>query len=138
MTIHYICSTCGSSNVGAEATAEWNAAKGSWELGTVQEDRFCNECCDDTTLIKVDEAEGLEIQVSGMIEDGYNNFRLVEDHETPAFFDIMIRTTFLESGDILSFEEQDNLSREECDKALAALSAKYPDMPVNSFYGLEN
>ena len=137
MTTHIICSACGSSDVYADATARWNANKSEWVLGAVLDDRYCDQCGAEANLIEVDEAEGLEIQVSGMIADGENSFRLVEDHETPAFFDVMVRTTYLESGDILSLCEYDNLSREDADEKLEELLTQYPSVGVSCFYGAE-
>ena len=125
MTMHIICGLCGSPDVYADATARWNAQKGEWVLGTVHDDRYCDQCG----------AEGLEIQVSGMIADGDNSFRLVENHETPAFFDVMVRTTALESGEILTLHEVDDLTRAEADKVLNDLLFIFRTTPISRFLG---
>ncbi len=135
MTTHIICSACGSSDVYADATARWNANKSEWVLGAVLDDRYCDQCGAEANLIEVDEAEGLEIQVSGMIADGENSFRLVEDHETPAFFDVMVRTTALESGNILTLHEVDDLTRQEADKVLNDLLFIFRTKPISRFLG---
>ena len=135
MTTHIICSACGSPDVYADATARWNAIKSEWVLGTVLDDRYCDQCGREANLIEVDEAEGLEIQVSGMIADGENSFRLVEDHETPAFFDVMVRTTALESGNILTLHEFDDLTRQEADKVLNDLLFIFRTTPISRFLG---
>ena len=137
MTTHIICSACGSFDVYADATARWNANKSEWVLGAVLDDRYCDQCGAEADLIEVDEAEGLEIQVSGMIAEGENAFRLVEDHETPAFYDVMVRTTSLEGGEIISLHEFDDLSRVGADKKLAEMLALYPTAGVSCFYGAE-
>ncbi|MBL1435560.1 MAG: hypothetical protein COB08_005105 [Rhodobacteraceae bacterium] len=135
MKTHIICSQCGSTDVYADATARWNVLKGEWVLGTVHDDRYCDNCGAEADLIEVDEAEGLEIQVSGMIADGENSFRLVEDHEEPAFFDVMVRTTALESGDILTLHEFDDLTRPEADKVLNDLLFIFRTTPISRFLG---
>jgi len=135
MTMHIICGLCGSPDVYADATARWNAQKGEWVLGTVHDDRYCDQCGAEAELIEVDEAEGLEIQVSGMIADGDNSFRLVENHETPAFFDVMVRTTALESGEILTLHEVDDLTRAEADKVLNDLLFIFRTTPISRFLG---
>ena len=137
MTTHIICITCGSPDVYADATARWNAQKGEWVLGTVHDDRYCDQCGAEAELIEVDEAEGLEIQVSGIIADGDNSFRLVENHETPAFFDVMVRTTALKSGEILTLHEVDELTRAEADTKLEELLLQYPAAGLSCFYGKE-
>lgn len=135
MITHIICSACGSSDVYADATARWNANKSEWVLGAVLDDRYCDQCGAEANLIEVDEAEGLEIQVSGMIADGDNSFRLVEDHETPAFFDVMVRTTSLEGGNILTLHEFDDLTRQEADKVLNDLLFIFRTTPISRFLG---
>ena len=116
MTSHIVCRECGSTEITADAAASWDAKAQAWVLAAVYDDRFCEGCGEKPDLIEVDEAEGLEIQVSGMIADGDNSFRLVEDHETPAFYDVMVRTTSLESGEIISLHEFDDLPRDGADK----------------------
>lgn len=104
-------------------------------MAAVYDDRFCENCGEKPALLEVNEAEGLEIQVSGMIADGDNSFRLVEDHEAPAFFDVMVRTTALESGDILTLHEFDDLTKPEADKVLNDLIFQYPTTPISRFLG---
>jgi len=137
MTTHIICSLCGSTDVYADATARWHAQKGEWVMGTVHDDRYCDQCGAEADLIEVDEAEGLEIQVSSMIADGDNFLRLVEDHEIPAFFDVMVRTSALESGEILTLHEIDDLTRAAAEKRLADLLSQYPAAGLSCFYGAE-
>ncbi len=138
MTSHIVCRDCGSTEITADAAASWDAKAQTWVLAAVFDDRFCEGCGEKPDLIEVDEAEGLEIQVSGMIADGGNSFRLVEDHETPAFFDVMVRTTALEGGEIISLHDFDDLSRVGADKKLDEMLALYPTAGVSCFYGTED
>jgi len=137
MTCHIVCRDCGSTEITADAAASWDAKTQAWVLAAVYDDRFCEGCGEKPDLIEVDEAEGLEIQVSGMIADGANSFRLVDDHETPTFFDVMVRTTSLEGGEIISLHEFDDLPRVEADNKLAEMLALYPTAGVSCFYGAE-
>jgi len=136
MTTHIICSYCGSTEVYADATARWNAQKGEWIMGTVHDDRYCDQCGGEANLIEVDEAEGLEIGFYGMIQF-LGGARLVKDHEKPDNFDVMVRTTALERGEILTLYEYDNLTRKEANERLACLIAKFPTTPIDWHLGKE-
>lgn len=135
MTIHIICSQCGSTDVYADATARWNAAKGEWIMGTVHDDRYCDCCGCEAELIEIDEAEGLEIGLYGMVNDG-EGARLVEDYETPDFFDVVVRTTALESGDILTLLELANLPMTEASHKLDEMAALFPAAPTDLHMGI--
>ncbi len=81
-------------------------------------------------MIEIDEAEGLEIGFYGMVNDG-EGARLVQDHETPDFFDVMVRTTNLDSGMILTLEEHEDLSAEDANVKQAELVETYPLAPIS-------
>lgn len=130
MTIHMICGKCGSDNVRADAYAAWDSEEGDWVLHSVYDARHCENCEGPASLIEVDEAEGLEIGFYGMIKDG-DGARLVEDHEAPDFFDVMVRTTALESGDILTLFEFDDLIRKDANGRMAFLTAIFPKAPID-------
>lgn len=134
MTTHIICRHCGSTEVYADATARWNASKGEWIMSCVHDDRYCDQCGGEASLIEVDEAEGLEIGFYGMVKEG-DNARLVQDHETPDFFDVMVRTTALEGGDILTLFEFDDLTRKEANERMAYMVLKFPSAPIDCHLG---
>ena len=134
MTTHIICSHCGSTEVYADATARWNAQKGEWIMTCVHDDRYCDQCGGEANLIEVDEAEGLEIGFYGMIQC-LGGARLVEDHEEPDTFDVMVRTTALERGEILSLHEFEYLTRKEANERMGSMIAKYPTAPIDLHLG---
>jgi hypothetical protein len=71
-----------------------------------------------------------------MIRDA-DGARLVEDHETPDFFDVMVRTTALESGDILTLFEFGDLTRKDANERMAFLMAIFPKTPIDWHLGSE-
>ncbi len=57
MTIYkYVCSICGSENVRRDAWATWDVETQSWELATVFQAGFCDDCGGIASLdaIKID------------------------------------------------------------------------------------
>ena len=136
MTIHLICCRCGSDNVRADAYAAWDSEEGDWVLHSVYDARICESCAGPTTLLEIDEETELEIGFYGMIKDG-DGARLVEDHETPAFFDIVVRTTALTSGDILTLFEFDDQTRKDANASLAGLTVLFPKAPIDWHLGRE-
>ncbi len=134
MTLHLICSHCGSDNVRADAYASWSSEEGDWVLHSVYDARFCENCEREVSLLEIDEETEMEIGFYGMIKDG-DGARRVEGHETPDFFDVMVRTTALESGDILTLFEFDDLSRKDANASLAGMSAIFPKAPIDWHLG---
>lgn len=134
MTTHIICSQCGSTEVYADATARWDARKGEWIMGTVHDDRYCDYCGCEADLIEIDEAEGLEIQLFGMIKIKGGS-RLVEDHETPQFYDLMVKTIPQNGEEILTLHEIEDMTRKQADKALNDIILRYRLAGVESFHG---
>jgi hypothetical protein len=132
MTTHIICSHCGSTDVYADATARWDAQKDEWIMSCVHDDRYCDQCGGEANLIEVD--EDLEIGFYGMVKDG-DGARLVQDHETPDYFDVMVRTTALESGEILSLYEFDNLTRKEANQCVGYMTLRFPTAPIDLHLG---
>ena len=63
--------------------------------------------------------------------------RLVEDHETPDFFDVVVRTTALPSGDILTLFEFEDQSRKDANASLAGLTVLFPKAPIDWHLGKE-
>ena len=82
MTLHLICSHCGSDNVRADAYASWSSEEGDWVLHSVYDARFCENCEREVSLLEIDEETEMEIGFYGMIKDG-DGARRVEGHETP-------------------------------------------------------
>lgn len=60
-----------------------------------------------------------------MIEDK-DGARMVEDHETLGFFDIMVRTAALTSGDIPTLFEFEDQNRKEANTSLTGLTVCCP------------
>lgn len=135
MTIHMICSRCGSDNVRADAYAAWDSEQGDWVLHSIYDERHCESCEATATLIEVDEAEGLEIGFFGMVNEG-KSARLVQDGETPNFFDVMVRTTALDSGKILTLFEFDDQTRKEANGRMVFLTALFPHAPIDWHLGI--
>lgn len=128
---HMVCAMCGSTNVRADAYAEWYADAGQWVLHSTYDEKHCESCEISTSLLEVDEATQIEIQAFGMVnvDDGS---RLAEDSETPDFFDVMVTTTPFESGVILTLEEHENMTAKESAQTLAAMVAAYPTAAISS------
>lgn len=128
---HMICSTCGSTDVRTDAFGAWDADAGEWVLHSFYDDKSCENCETGITLLEINEATQLEIQAFGMVPDG-DGSRLATDHETPEYFSVLLSTTPLENGNILTLEEHDDLSSEEAASVLAALVVEYPAAPVST------
>ena len=128
---HMICATCGSTDVRADAYAEWDTDAGQWVLHSTYDEKHCENCEISTSLLEVDEATQIEIQAFGMVnvEDGS---RLAEDNETPDFFDVMVTTTPFDSGVIFTLEEHENMTAKEAAKTLAGTVAAYPRASISS------
>lgn len=128
---HMVCAMCGSTDVRADAYAEWDADAGQWVLHSTYDEKHCENCEISTSLIEVDEATQIEIQAFGMVnfEEGS---RLAENNETPDFYDVMVTTTPFDSGVILSLEEHDDMTAKEAAKTLAAMVAAYPTAAISS------
>ena len=136
MTTHLICSHCGSDNVRADAYASWSSEEGDWVLHSVYDARYCESCEQEVSLLEIDEETEMEIGFYGMIKDG-DGARLVEDHEVPDFFDVMVRTTALESGEILTLFEFDDLTHKDANERMAFLTAIFPKAPIDWHLGNE-
>ena len=134
MTTHLICNRCGSDNVRADAYAAWDSAQGDWVLHSIYDARSCEDCEGPTTLLEVCEETELEIGIYGMVKDG-EDLRLVEDHEQPEFFDVMVRTTALISGKILSLFEFEDLSRKDANASIAGMTVLFPKAPLDWHLG---
>jgi hypothetical protein len=69
--IRIICSECGGANVRRDAWAEWNEQHQRWELGTVFDQGFCEDCGVEVTL---DEQplprEGVTTSTTGDLHEG--------------------------------------------------------------------
>ena len=50
--IEVVCHSCGSSDVGRDATAKWDTANQTWDLGTVYDQGFCEDCNGDAVLVE--------------------------------------------------------------------------------------
>ncbi|MAO54733.1 MAG: hypothetical protein CMM61_03420 [Rhodospirillaceae bacterium] len=50
--IEVVCHSCGSPDVGRDATAKWDTANQTWDLGTVYDQGFCEDCNGDAVLIE--------------------------------------------------------------------------------------
>ena len=126
-----VCAMCGSTDVRADAYAEWDADAGQWVLHSTYDEKHCENCEISTSLLEVDEATQIEIQAFGMVnfEEGS---RLAEDNETPDFYDVMVTTTPFDSGVILSLEEHDDMTAKEAAKVLTAMVAAYPTAAISS------
>jgi hypothetical protein len=48
----YFCQQCLSADVCRDATAAWSAEEQKWELQSVQDQAYCNQCGEDTTIEK--------------------------------------------------------------------------------------
>ena len=134
MTVHLICSRCGSDNVRADAYAVWDSEQGDWVLHSVYDARICENCEGSATLLEIDEETKLEIGFYGMIKDD-GGARLVEDHEVPDFFDVAVRTTALEIGDILTLFEFEDQNRKDANASLAGLTVLFPKAPIDWHLG---
>lgn len=56
------CPCCGSSDIGSDASARWNAIKQEWELAGVHDNKYCNACgADEITPIEIDLHQTREI-----------------------------------------------------------------------------
>ena len=134
MTMHLICSRCGSDNVRADAYAAWDSERGGWVLHSVYDARICENCEGATTLLEIDEETELEIGFYGMINDS-GGARLIQDHEVPDFFDVVVRTTALESGDILTLFEFEDQSRKDANASMAGLTVLFLKAPIDWHLG---
>jgi len=53
----FLCSACGGSNVLRDATVAWSIESKMWELASVQDQAYCEDCDGETTLVRVREIE---------------------------------------------------------------------------------
>jgi hypothetical protein len=53
----YICSTCGSANVRRDAWAAWDVPTQSWQLASVFDAGFCEDCDGEAVVSKVEVEE---------------------------------------------------------------------------------
>ena len=74
-----LCAICGSTNVRADAYAQWDTDKGQWVLHSSYDVKHCENCELCTSIIEVDEVTQIEIQAFGMINDEGGS-RLVENN----------------------------------------------------------
>ena len=47
----YLCTHCGSPDVGLDATARWSAQAQDWELGGVHDNSWCDNCSGESDLV---------------------------------------------------------------------------------------
>lgn len=80
--------------------------------------------------MQVNEASQVEIQAFGMINDESGS-RLVEEGETPAYFDVTVSTAPLKGGEILIIEERENMTAWDAAKVLAEMAATYPSASIS-------
>ena len=62
-TYKFVCSSCGSENVRRDAWATWDVETQSWELATVFDAGFCDDCDGEASLteIEIDEAKSVTV-----------------------------------------------------------------------------
>ena len=135
MTIHMICSLCGSTEVYTDACAEWDSKQNTWVVRSTYKGQYCQRCEDITTLMEINESEDLEIGFFGMVNEE-DHSRLVQDNETPDFFDVMVRTTNLNTGLSLCLFEFDDQTRKEANERMVFLTALFPDAPIDWHLGI--
>ncbi len=126
MTTHMICSQCGSLDVRADAWAAWDSGAGEWALHSTYDAKHCEACEGKTRLLAIDEATQIEIIAFGMIRDGENTSRLVNGYEVPEFYDVMVRATNVETGEVFILRELEDLDICAADRAVECLVVKYP------------
>jgi hypothetical protein len=131
---HMVCGTCSNLDHRADAYAAWDQDTGEWVLDSTYDQKYCNKC-GETTVREVNEAEGLEIQAFAMINDGEDGARLVEDGETPDFYDLTVTTVPTEFGNILALHEMDDMTRDQAEKGLAIMADLYPFASLTRHYG---
>ena len=131
---HMICATCGSENIRSDAYASWDVDAGDWELHSVYDEKYCEVCETDVSLLAVDEATGLDVQAFGMIfcDDGA---RLVQGREQPEFYDLIVKTMAVQGGEILTLHEFDDMNRVEVEKCLKDMAMLYPRAEATCFFG---
>ena len=74
---NYVCSTCGSENVRPDAWAVWNIETQSWELSTVFDAGFCDDCDDGASLDEVEIVSGENATIDAL--DASNDCRAQAD-----------------------------------------------------------
>jgi len=57
MKIRIVCRGCGSENVMRDAWAEWDVVSQQWELKSVFDSAYCEECDSETKLVEIEPAE---------------------------------------------------------------------------------
>ena len=62
---NYVCSICGSENVRRDAWAIWNVETQSWELSTVFDAGFCDDCDGGARLNEVEIGSAENATVGG-------------------------------------------------------------------------
>lgn len=129
--IHMVCEKCGSTDVRADAFAGWDKDAAQWVLHSTYDQKYCETCDCSTSLLEICEASQLEIQAFGMITDE-DGSRIAENGEAPASFDVMVSTTPLVGGVILSLEEHEDMSAEEAAWVLSAMVEAYPTAAISS------
>ena len=127
--LHFLCAGCGSPDVRADAHAEWDVTAGQWVLHSVYDDKSCEKCGSNCSLIEVDEATGLEIQAFAMVRDA-DGSRQAQSGEPPAFYDVVVTTNPTPEGEIFTLHEMDDLTHAQMQKAVAVMQDTYPLAPV--------
>ena len=93
----------------------------------------CVNCEAKTTFLKIPETD-IEICMFGMIADG-EGCRLVEHNETPDSYDVLVKTTQFQSGEIIALYEFDDLTREEADQTFLRMETLFPNAGIESLIG---
>lgn len=136
--IHFLCSECGSKEVRADAYSQWDPDAGAWVLHSVYDDKHCESCDTRCHLDEVDEATGIEIGAYGMFTDG-EGARLVQDHEEPDFYDLIVKTIPREGGGTTKqthvLHEFDDMTKSEVEIRLASMAQLYPLAGVECLFG---
>lgn len=127
--VHMICKKCGSQDVRKDAYAEWCPDNGDWVLHSTYDHCICEWCENESDLQEINEATQLEIQVFGMVKDGTED-RQATAGETPDSYAVLVATTPLESGYIVTFAEHDGLAYIPARRVLSTLTLAYPFAPV--------
>ncbi len=123
--LHMICGACGSTEIRADAYAEWDAETQDWVLRSIFDHKVCETCESETTLLEINEADQLEIAGFGMVNDR-DGARIAEPSETPDFYDVMVKTIPQNSEEILTLHEFDDLDKKAAAAKLVEMTALYP------------
>ena len=138
LRIHYLCKDCGSSDVFVDASAHWDPEQSDWVLRSTHDATYCTQCAADCELVKLNEANDIEVQGFGMVATP-DGTRLVEDHEMPQSFDLIVKTIPVEAGGVTSetftLLEYDDLTRERVEERLVYVDYLYPFAGVERLFG---